>query len=142
AARQRNLLTPLGIRDLGVSQLIVLFSTLAGLALAWMLWLVARGERERDPVLRAWRRVGGRYARLGLAPEPHEPAGAWTRRVLAAQPRAAEGLAPLSARFIEWRYAGSTADPASARALARDLLAHRPGRRAPLEDPTGNAFPD
>ena len=136
AARQRNLLAPLGIRDLGMSQLIVLFSTLAGLALAWMLWLVARGERERDPVLRAWRQMGERYARLDLAPEPHEPASTWTRRVLAAQPRAAAGLAPLSARFVEWRYAGRKADPASARALARDLLAHRPGRRGLLEDPT------
>src|SRR5690606_37454236 len=41
AARQRNLLAPLGIHDLGVPKLIVLFSILAGLALAWMLWLVA-----------------------------------------------------------------------------------------------------
>ena len=108
----------------------------AGLALAWMLWLVARGERERDPVLRAWRRLGARYAPLGLAPEPHEPAVAWTGRVLKAHPRAAAGLAALSARFVDWRYAGAKADPAAARALARDLDAHRPDRRAPLEDPT------
>src|SRR5699024_5907702 len=76
-----------------------------------------------------------------LAPEPHEPASTWTRRVLAAQPRAAAGLAPLSARFVEWQYAGRKADPASARALARDLLAHRPGRRGLLEDPTRNWTP-
>ena len=135
AARQRNLLAPLGIHDLRMPQLIVLFSTLAGLALAWMLWLVARGERERDPVLRAWRALGSRYAGLGLGPEPHEPAGAWARRVLAAQPRAAAGLEPLSARFVEWRYAGRRLDPAATRALARDLLAHRPDRRALQEDP-------
>src|SRR5690606_40484575 len=46
AARQRQLLAPLGIRDLGMPQLVILFSALGGLALAWMLWLVARGERE------------------------------------------------------------------------------------------------
>ena len=136
AARQRQLLAPIGIRDLGMSQLIILFSALAGLALAWMLWLVARGERERDPVLRAWRRLGRRYAALGLAPEAHEPAVAWTGRVLQAQPGAAAGLAALSARFVDWRYAGNKADPATARTLARDLEAHRPDRRAPLEEPT------
>ena len=136
AARQRQLLAPLGVHDLGVSQLIILFSALAGLALAWMLWLVARGERERerDPVLRAWQRLGRRYAALGLAPEPHEPATGWTRRVLATQPGAARGLEALSARFTQWRYAGDNADPADARALARDLDAHRPDRRALQED--------
>ncbi|MGY0560753.1 transglutaminase TgpA family protein [Luteimonas sp. A277] len=136
ASRQRRLLAPVGIQDLGVSQLVILFSALAGLALAWMLWLVARGERERDPVLRAWRRMGERYARLGMAPDPHEPAAAWTRRVSAALPDAATTLEPLSARFIQWRYADRKADPASARALVRDLLAHRPRRNARLEDPT------
>ncbi|MFZ7096290.1 transglutaminase TgpA family protein [Luteimonas dalianensis] len=136
AARQRQLLSPIGIRDLGISQLIILFSALAGLALAWMLWLVARGERERDPVLRAWRRLGRRYAPLGLAPEAHEPATAWAGRIVQAHPGAAAGLAPLSARFVDWRYAGEKADPATGRALARDLDAHRPDRRAPLEDPT------
>lgn len=136
AARQRQLLAPLGVRDLGVAQLVILFSALGGLALAWMLWLVARGERERDPVLRAWRRVGRRYARLGLGPEPHEPATAWAGRVVAADPAAAKDLATLSARFTDWRYAGRKADPDAARALARDLDAHRPGRRTALEDPT------
>lgn len=136
AARQRQLLAPLGIQDLGISQLVILFSALGGLALAWMLWLVARGERERDPVLRAWRRLGNRYARLGAAPEPHEPAAAWARRVLREHPGAAAGLATLSARFTDWRYAGGNVDPASARALARDLEAHRPGRQAPMEYPT------
>lgn len=95
-----------------------------------MLWLVARGERERDPVLRAWRRLGQRYARLGMAPEPHESAAAWTRRVSTALPHAADTLQLLSARFIQWRYADRKADPASARALVRDLLAHRPRRSA------------
>ena len=136
AARQRRLLAPIGVQDLGVSQLVILFSALAGLALAWMLWLVARGERERDPVLRAWRQLGQRYARAGLAPQPHESAAAWTRRVSAARPGAAAALESLSARFIQWRYADRMTDPVSARALARDLRAHRPQRNARLEDPT------
>ena len=80
ATRQRQLLSPLGIRDLEMQQLVVLFAALGGMALAWMLWLVGRSERERDPVLRAWHALGARYARHGLAPAPHEPASAWAAR--------------------------------------------------------------
>ncbi|NZA26914.1 DUF3488 domain-containing transglutaminase family protein [Luteimonas sp. SJ-92] len=127
AARQQRLLQPFGIDRLSPQQLIVLFAALGGLALAWMLWLVARGERERDPVLRAWRRLGRRYARLGLGREAHEPAGRWVSRVLAARPGATR-LAALSARFERWRYADGGGDADSARALARDLRAHRPDR--------------
>ncbi|WP_149194097.1 transglutaminase TgpA family protein [Luteimonas suaedae] len=134
AARQQRLLQPLGIRELAPRQLIILFAALGGLALAWMLWLVARGERERDPVLRAWHRLGERYARLGLARAPHEPAARWTARVLAARPEA-HALAALSARFEQWRYAADRGDASSARALARDLLAHRPDRTPGPERP-------
>ena len=74
AERQQRLLRPLGIDKLEPGTLIVLFALAAGLALLWMAWLSARGPREADPVLRAWHRLGRRYARLGLAREPHEPA--------------------------------------------------------------------
>lgn len=125
AARQRQLLRPLGAGDLEMHQLIVLFAALGGLALAWMLWLVARGERERDPVLRAWHALGARYARHDLAPLPHEPATTWTARVLAARP-GETALAMLSARFERWRYASIQTDPAAGRQLIRDLTRHRP----------------
>ena len=123
AGRQQRLLHAFGGRDLGSSQLVLLFAVVAGLALAGMLWMVARGERERDPVLRAWHRLGRRYARLGLARQPHETAIAWAERVVALRPGAA-ALTGLSARFNDWRYApgheGETRD------LLRDLRAHRP----------------
>lgn len=125
AGRQRRLLRPLGGPDLDAPQLVALFAAAGGLALAWMLWLVARGERERDPVLRAWHALGRRYARLGLAPEPWEPAGRWSARVLAARP-GDDTLAALSARFVDWRYAAHQPDPAVARRLVRDLQRHRP----------------
>ena len=126
AARQQRILNPLGVGDVDAKGLVALFALLGGAALAAMLWLVARGERERDPVLRAWRRLGDRYARIGLGREPHEAAGDWSARVLASRPADA-ALAVLSARFARWRYA-SPADGADARALARDLRAHRPDR--------------
>ena len=97
--------------------------------LAHLYRLVTREAHERDPVLRAWRRLGVRYAKLGLGREPHEPAGDWAARVLRAQPRAT-ALSALSARFAEWRYAASIGRSAVARSLVRDLRAHRPNREA------------
>ena len=92
-----------------------------------MAWLLARGERERDPLLRAWHRLGRRYARPGLARAPHETACDWSRRVHAVRPDPA--LLALSQRFADARYAGTCTDLAS---LLRDLRRHRP---------TSGAFP-
>ncbi|WP_295518539.1 DUF3488 and transglutaminase-like domain-containing protein [uncultured Stenotrophomonas sp.] len=121
ARRQQQLLQPLGLDDLGPGQLLAGFVAAAVLALGWMAWLLARGERERDPLLRAWHRLGRRYARLGLAREAHEPALAWARRVHAQRPD--PGLIALSQRFVEARYAGTRTELAP---LLRDLRRHRP----------------
>ncbi len=123
ARRQQQLLRPFGIERLTPEQLVGLFAAFALAALGAMAWLLARGERERDPLLRAWHRLGRRYARLGLARHPHEPAGHWAARVEAARP--GSGLPALSQRFSQARYAGTASDPASA-SLLRDLHRHRP----------------
>ncbi|MBK0025225.1 DUF3488 domain-containing transglutaminase family protein [Stenotrophomonas sp. S48] len=125
ARRQQQMLQPLGLDDLGPGQLLAGFVTAALLALAWMAWLLARGERERDPLLRAWHRLGRRYARRGLGREPHEPPMVWARRVHAQQPDPA--LLALSQRFADARYAGTRTDLA---ALLRDLRRHRPSSGA------------
>ena len=123
AGRQQRLLRPLGIDRLRPEQLVGLFAAVAALLLAGMLWLLARGERERDPLLRAWHRLGRRYARLGLARAPHEAAAAWAARVAAARPQDA-GLIPLSLRFADARYARP--DSQTDGALLRDLRRYRP----------------
>jgi hypothetical protein len=107
--------------------LILLFALVAVLALLAAVWLVSREARERDPVLRAWRRLGARYEKFGLGRDPNEPAGDWARRVVRARP--ADGpLERLSARFSEWRYAPGDGDRAASRNLIRDLRAHHPQR--------------
>ena len=98
AERQRNLLRPLGLERVGLQGLAALFGVVATLALAWMGWLVARGERQRDPLLRAWHALGRRYARLGLARAPHETAETWAARVGADVPRRGEPLRDLGRR--------------------------------------------
>ena len=124
AQRQQQLLRPLGFGALGTRGLTLLFAVLAGLSLGWMAWLIARGERERDPLLRAWRRLDARYARLGRGRLAHEPALAWAERAGADIPRSGEPLHSLSRRFSDARYAARESD--DARALLRDLNLHRP----------------
>jgi len=128
ADRQQHLLRPLGIERLDSAELTALFAGAALLALGWMAWLLARGEREADPLLRAWHRLSRRYTRHGLGREPHEPAQAWSARVdrELGDPR----LVVLSRRFAEARYAADVADSAR-RQLVRDLHQHRPSTGAP-----------
>lgn len=123
ANRQQRMLQRIGFDNVEPARLIALFSLCAALALGWMLWLVARAERERDPLLRAWHRLGRRYARLGLARARHEPAMAWALRVQAARP-GEQALVALTRRFAAARYAR----PASDATLVRALRAHRPAR--------------
>lgn len=125
AVRQRALLQPLGVKDIDGGRLALLFSLAAVLALLWMLWLTTRQARDHDPWLRAWHRLGTRYARIGLGREPHEPAGDWARRVASARPQS-QGLSALSARFSDWRYADGEPGREQGRALLRDLRRHRP----------------
>jgi transglutaminase-like putative cysteine protease len=124
ATRQQRLLQSLGVPDISSGRLVALFILTASLALLWMIWLTARAEREHDVLLRAWHRMGVRYARIGLGRDPHEPAGPWAARVLAARPQSS-ALTALSARFAEWRYAHHDGGRPP-RDLVRDLQSHRP----------------
>ncbi|MEJ7746307.1 MAG: DUF3488 and transglutaminase-like domain-containing protein [Luteimonas sp.] len=126
ATRQQRMLRNFGIETLDTGRLGILFAFTATLALGWMAWLIARGERERDPLLRAWHRLGARYRRLGLAREPHEPALDWAQRVAAARPQAAQTLRPLTQRFVESRYASASDGRGSHAELIRAMRAHRP----------------
>ncbi|MFC3551227.1 DUF3488 and DUF4129 domain-containing transglutaminase family protein [Lysobacter cavernae] len=139
ANRQQRLLRPLGIDRLDGAALSALFATIAALALLWMVWLSSRNERERDPVLRAWHALGRRYRRLGLAREPHEPAGAWASRVGQTRPDLADALHKLSQRFSDWRYAGAQPGGRAAHALVKALRAHRPSSNRPHAPPRGSA---
>ena len=134
ADRQSQLLKPLGIERLGGQQLTVLFSLTAVLALLWMIWLSARGQREPDPVLRAWHRLSRRYRRFGLQREPHETAAHWVDRIGRSHPDLAAGLRELSHRFAIWRYAEPQPGARSTRAtkdLIHALRSHRPQRSNP-----------
>lgn len=126
ADRQQHLLRPLGLDKVDTGTLAGIFVTAVAAILLWMAWLLARAERQRDPVLRAWHAVARRYARLGLERAPHEPALAWAARVVAQRPQSNDLLA-LSERFSDWRYASRPGDAtALQRQLIRSLRQHRP----------------
>ena len=124
AQRQQSLLATLGLGRLDPMHLVLLFALIAGLSVAWMAWTLARGERERDPLLRAWHALERRYRRVGLGRQPHEGALSWARRVAADQPRAGDHLTMLGQRFSDARYAPPGRQ--DLRALLRDLARHRP----------------
>ena len=124
AQRQQALLSRLGLRKLDPQHMVLLFALAAGLSLGWMAWTLARGERERDPLLRAWHALERRYRRIDRGREPHEPALEWARRVAADAPRAGEHLAALAQRFSDARYAGHAGGDLGA--LLRALARHRP----------------
>jgi len=124
AERQRALFRPIGMPNLDSETLLLVFSLIALLCLGATVWLLSRDVRERDPVLRAWRRLGKRYDRLGLARAPHEPALDWADRVHAARAGGDAALQALGVRFSRWRY-GAQSDE-GLNALLRDLKAHRP----------------
>lgn len=128
ASRQERMLRPLGLDRLRPAQLVALFAVAAALALGLMIALSLRGPREADPLLRAWHRLGRRYARRGLGPAPHEPATTWAERIDKHLPGGAPELRDLAARFTRGRYAGGTTDRTSMRDLVRRLDAHRPAR--------------
>ena len=89
-----------------------------------MTWLIARGERERDPLLRAWHALEARYRRIGKGRAAHEPAQRWAARVAADTPHAGEHLAALGRKFSDARYAADR--DADRKALIQALRRHRP----------------
>ncbi|WP_152599974.1 transglutaminase TgpA family protein [Noviluteimonas dokdonensis] len=127
AERQRALFRPFGLGDIDTELLLMLFSLIALTCLAATVWLLSRDARERDPLLRAWHRLGRRYAKLGLARAPHEPALDWARRVDRARTGGDAALRALGERFSRWRYGVRRGEAVEGlNALLRDLRAHRP----------------
>jgi transglutaminase-like putative cysteine protease len=127
ASRQRQLLQPFGIDDLGWRELVALLVTSGLLALAFAVWMLKRRRASDDPVLRAWHMLGRRLARAGIERRPSEGPRDYARRVASERPEYAAAVRALSERFVGLRYArpGSVDE---ARAFSRAVNAFRPRR--------------
>lgn len=137
AARQRALLSRLGLDPQDWRQIGAALAIGIGLALALSFALLWRGERKRieDPLLAAWQRLVARLARTGLTKRPDESASAFARRAAQALPDDADALRMLTHRYIAQRYAGQAFEPDQRKTLIGDLRRFRPrthaSRRAP-----------
>ena len=127
AERQSRMLSRLGIDRVSPERLILILSIAIALSLAAMLWWLSRGEREPDPLLRAWHQLSTRYQRFGLAREPHESARQWSQRIITARPQDAEAIRSLAEDFNKARYAADDESPAALHELVRRLRRYRPG---------------
>lgn len=126
ADRQSRMLRWLGVRRLDPTPLALLFALVSLAALAWMLWWLRRGERERDPLLRAWHRLSRQYARFGLARNPDEPAIAWVSRIARNRPHEADQMATVAEAFSEARYGAEIRDQKAIRELIVAIRRARP----------------
>jgi transglutaminase-like putative cysteine protease len=126
AARQKNLLRPLGIKEAENWQLVVAFSIGAVLALALTLWLLLREHRdESDPLVRAWRRFVRELAGTGHAKHAHEPPLQYLHRLAAIRPDLSPTLFDLGRHYADWRYAGLELSDDEKAELARRLKRFR-----------------
>jgi transglutaminase-like putative cysteine protease len=127
AARQANLLKPLGIDSASGMQLVLAFAVGAGVALALTLGVLLRGRPpRRDPVLSAWLAFTRRLRRAGLAKAASEPPLSFAGRAAAALPAQAGQLESLSRRYAYWRYAGAPMTSDEEARLVQDLRGFRP----------------
>ena len=137
AARQRALLSRLGLDPQDWRQIGAALGIGIGIALALSFALLWRGGRPGadDPLLAAWHRLLARLAQAGLTKRPDEPASAFARRAALALPDDAEALLLLIRRYIAQRYADEDADPVQRKRLIGDL------RRFRLRTPVSKRHP-
>jgi protein-glutamine gamma-glutamyltransferase len=126
AARQRDLLKPLGINTNDIRQLTLVFMLGAGLALGITLLFLLRQRRENlHEVERAWRRFQKHLRQKNLAKFSHEPALDYAKRLKQTgnfgQEAALNQIQALCERYSRWRYQKNTIDSGEIQQLIRDL---------------------
>jgi protein-glutamine gamma-glutamyltransferase len=133
AARQRNLLKPLGIDTQDIRQLTIVFMIGIGLTLAFTMLLLLRQRRENLPEIeRAWRRFNTYLRQKQLGKLSHEPALAYAERLtgtalLNKDPTtlASKRIQELCLRYSQWRYEKDALDSGEIKQLALDLRQFR-----------------
>ncbi len=128
-ALQQRVFAAFGIAGFGMA-IAVLTGLVVGLLMLVSLWLAwrMRTARERDPVVRAWQRIGRRLARRGMARRTGETPIRYADRIAALDPALAGTITDLATRYSRLRYA-STPGPAERRDFIRRARRFNPPRR-------------
>jgi hypothetical protein len=125
--RQRQFLTGVGLGSLGEFNLVVLMTSgclaLLGLTAGVML---ARRNREPDPVIRLYQSFCGRMAHVGLERKAWEGPHTYMERIRRLRPDLVAELAHIEQLYLRLRYgSGSQAD---LKALQKRIRVFRPAR--------------
>jgi transglutaminase-like putative cysteine protease len=117
-ARQRELMSVLGLREADWRSLAAALVTVLGVLVAGLLAWSLRRHARPDPVARAWQAFCRKLARRGLARAPHEGPRDFSERAAEALPAAGEPIRRIAALYIALRY-GAHAPPERVAELRR-----------------------
>jgi protein-glutamine gamma-glutamyltransferase len=131
AAKQKNLLRPLGLNPEDAKQVTFVFMISAGIALAFTLMIMLRQRRENlHEVERAWRIFLKHMQRKKQQKLHHEPASQFAERMVALYqgktPEMASKIQQLCLRYNQWRYEKDTLDSGEIQQLILDLRQFKP----------------
>jgi protein-glutamine gamma-glutamyltransferase len=130
AARQKNLLRPLGLNTDDAKQLTFVFMVGAGIALGFTLMLLLRQRREDlHEVERAWRAFSQQMRKNRYGKLDHEPASRFAERIAelyqGKTPESTEQIKQLCTRYTQWRYENKEFDSGEIKQLVTDLRQFR-----------------
>jgi transglutaminase-like putative cysteine protease len=120
ALRQKSMLTPFGIDDANQGDLLLVLSTVLGVAmLLATIWAMRSGSGPKGDALdRAWSQMRRHLARSGLGARANEGPLDWLQRLRGSAPMVATELAPLVDDYAALRYGADAPDPARVAAFA------------------------
>jgi len=101
---QRSFLQRLGLRSLTTALVALVLTVAASMGLLW-LGLRWRNWLREDPLVRSYRRLCHKLARVAPARTPSEPPGRYLERVLIFRPDLRPALEPLFVRYERLQYA-------------------------------------
>lgn len=135
AAKQRVLLSGLGLEHLRQYGLAILLLAASTILMLLLNLLLARRPPSRDPVVRAFERACGRLGRIGLGRTPGEGPLDYRARIARARPDLVADLDAVLEPYLALHYAADPADPAGTdptrlAELRRAVAALRPRRQA------------
>jgi len=127
ALRQQQLLTPFGIANAAINQLLIALCIGSLAAVLFGAWWSLRGRQRHanDPLLAAWHGFGQRLQKRGCGRNPNEDPLHFCQRAARALPRDAARILELGKTFTRYRYA-SAASRDQIQSLVRGLRQFRP----------------
>ena len=115
---QRDLLRSLGFDNPNLSQLLAIVIGACGVFIAWITWLLARGERlPEDRAMRLWQNFGRKLARRFRAPRPQEAPTLYAAEAAHALPHLQDDINEITRMYVRLRYETATSEQSALHTL-------------------------